>query len=74
VDDSDHQSVGDVSELYLGNILYALERTAMTLESEGKTEDAGFYRGIARRLAEARGRVLREKSARPPGVGQEGVR
>jgi hypothetical protein len=40
----------------LGNILYALERAAMSLEEEGRREDAGFYRGIARKLAEARGR------------------
>jgi hypothetical protein len=49
------ESVGSLAELYLGNLLYALERTAMSLESEGKEEDAAFYRGIARKLAEARG-------------------
>jgi hypothetical protein len=48
-------SVGEMASLYLGNILYALERTAMSLESENKTADAAFYRGIARKLAEARG-------------------
>jgi hypothetical protein len=53
------ETVGEVAELYLGNILYALESTAMTLESGGRTEDAGFYRGIARVLADARGRALR---------------
>jgi hypothetical protein len=52
----DGASVGDVAELYLGNILYAIEMAAMTLESQGKTVDAAFYRGIARKLAEARGR------------------
>jgi hypothetical protein len=51
------ESVGAVSELYLGNILFALERTALSLEQEGKKEDAAFYRGIARKLAEARGRA-----------------
>lgn len=49
-------SVGDFASLYLGNILYALERTAMSLESENKPNDAAFYRGIARKLADARGR------------------
>ena len=48
--------VETLAALYLGNILYALERCAMALESEGKREDAVFYRGIARKLAEARGR------------------
>jgi hypothetical protein len=48
-------SVGGLAELYLGNILYALERCAMSLESEGKKDDAAFYRGIARKLAAARG-------------------
>jgi hypothetical protein len=50
------ETVATVAELYLGNILYALERAAMSLEEEGRRDDAGFYRGIARKLAEARGR------------------
>jgi hypothetical protein len=50
------ETVGEVAGLYLGNILFALERCALDLESEGKPADAGFYRGIARKLAEARGR------------------
>ena len=49
-------TVASVAGLYLGNILYALERAAMSLEEEGRRDDAGFYRGIARKLAEARGR------------------
>ncbi|GLC28110.1 hypothetical protein [Roseisolibacter agri] len=49
-------TVADVAGLYLGNILYALELAALSLEEQGKREDAAFYRGIARRLAEARGR------------------
>ena len=50
------ESVGAIAELYLGNILYALEAAALTLEQQGKKDDAAFYRGIARKLAEARGR------------------
>jgi hypothetical protein len=53
---ADGGTVGDVAALYLGNILYALELAALSLEDQGRREDAGFYRGIARRLAEARGR------------------
>lgn len=60
---SDHEqprTVAEVAALYLGNILYALETTALTLEQrEGGAqgaEQAAFYRGIARLLAEARGR------------------
>ena len=49
-------SVGSVAGLYLGNILYAVERCALALEAEGKAEEAAFYRGIGRLLAEARGR------------------
>ncbi|HZS61350.1 MAG TPA: hypothetical protein VFA43_18885 [Gemmatimonadaceae bacterium] len=52
-------TVGAVADLYLGNILYALELAATSLEAEGKREDAGFYRGIARKLAEAKGRELK---------------
>lgn len=47
--------VGELAELYLGNILYALEMTALGLEGEGKPEDAAFYRGIGRALADAHG-------------------
>jgi hypothetical protein len=48
-------SPGEIAELYLGNILYALELAAISLEEQGKGEDAAFYRGIARKLAQARG-------------------
>jgi hypothetical protein len=54
---ADAASVGETAELYLGNILYALERCAMSLDEEGKPLDAAFYRGIGRKLAEARGRA-----------------
>jgi len=50
------ETVASVAGLYLGNLLFALERCALALETEGKPADAGFYRGIARKLAEARGR------------------
>ena len=50
------ETVASVAELYLGNILYAIELAAVSLEAQGKPADAGFYRGIARKLAEAHGR------------------
>lgn len=50
-------TVGAVAELYLGNLLYAIELAALTLEQQGKREDAAFYRGIGRKLAEAHGRT-----------------
>ena len=50
------ESVGAIAELYLGNILYAIELAALSLEQQGKPGDAAFYRGIARKLAEAHGR------------------
>lgn len=49
-------SVGELAALYLGNILFALEATALSLEQQAKKEDAAFYRGIARKLAEAHGK------------------
>jgi hypothetical protein len=52
----DNDSVAGISRLYLGNILYALERAALGLDEENKVADAAFYRGIARKLADARGR------------------
>lgn len=54
--DDDTQNVGGLAQLYLGNILYALELAAVSLDEQQKTTDAAFYRGIARKLAEARGR------------------
>ena len=51
------ESVGALAELYLGNILYALELAALSLDSQDKREDAAFYRGIARKLADAHGKT-----------------
>jgi hypothetical protein len=53
------ETVASVAELYLGNILYAIELAALSLEEQGKPDDAAFYRGIARKLADARGREAR---------------
>ena len=50
------ETVSGVAQLYLGNILYALEVTALSLDDQQKPADADFYRGIGRKLAEARGR------------------
>ena len=50
------ETVADVANLYLGNILYAIEVAAMTLDGQGDRDASAFYRGIARKLAEARGR------------------
>ena len=51
------ETVGSISELYLGNILYAIERCALSLEEESRTIDAAFYRGIGRKLADAYGKT-----------------
>lgn len=50
------ETVADVANLYLGNILYAIEVAAMTLDGQGDRDASAFYRGIARKLALARGR------------------
>jgi hypothetical protein len=50
------ESVAQLAELYLGNILYALEATALWLEEQQRSDDAAFYRAIGRKLAAARGR------------------
>jgi hypothetical protein len=54
--DANTDTIADVAGLYLGNILYAIELAALSLEEQGRPDDAAFYRGIARKLAEARGR------------------
>ena len=51
------ESVGEVAELYLGNLLYAIERCALSLEADEKPLDAAFYRGIGRKMADAHGRT-----------------
>ena len=50
------ETVSQLAELYLGNILYALELAALSLDEQGRPADASFYRGIGRKLAEAHGR------------------
>lgn len=50
------EDVAEIARLYLGNILYALELAALALDEQNKTADAAFYRGIARKLADARGK------------------
>lgn len=62
------ESVASIAELYLGNILYALEMAAHTLEEQHRPEDAAFYRGIARKFAEARGREREEAGSRDQGT------
>jgi hypothetical protein len=52
----ERETVASVAQLYLGNILYALELAALSLDEQRKPTDAAFYRGIARKLAEARGK------------------
>lgn len=56
------ESVGGLAELYLGNILYALERCALAMAEEGRSADAKFYRGIGKLLAEAHGKAKQESS------------
>jgi hypothetical protein len=50
------ESFVDVARLYVGNILYAIEMVAVSLDEQGRREDAAWYRGLARKLAEAYGR------------------
>jgi hypothetical protein len=58
------ETVAEVTALYLGNVLYALELAAIALDEQGRPADAAFYRGIARKLAEARGREKQNAVAR----------
>jgi hypothetical protein len=59
-------TVGALAELYLGNILYSLETTALAFDQQQNPEAAAFYRGIARELAEAHGRASAQQGR--PGV------
>jgi len=55
------ETVATIAQLYLGNILYALELAAISLDEQNKATDAAFYRGIARKLADARGREVKRE-------------
>jgi hypothetical protein len=57
--DAAPDSVAGIAQLYLGNILYALERCALALDADGLPLDAAFYRGIGRKLADAHGKDRR---------------
>ena len=59
-------TVAGLSELYLGNILYALERCALSMAEEGRTSDAAFYRGIGKMLADAHGKAKQQAPAAQP--------
>jgi hypothetical protein len=65
------EKVADVAELYLGNILYAIELAAMSLEEQGKPADAAFYRGIARKLADAHADRHSRESGNPSSHSRE---
>jgi hypothetical protein len=56
-------TVGSLAELYLGNILYAIELAALSLTEQGKADAAAYYRAIGRKLAEAHGRAKAEPGA-----------
>jgi hypothetical protein len=61
------ETVGSLAELYLGNILYAIELAALSLSEQGKSDAAAYYRGIGRKLAEAHGRAKEESGDPGPG-------
>ena len=60
-------TVASLAELYLGNILYAIELAALSLTEQGKADAAAYYRGIGRKLAEAHGRAKEGPGVRESG-------
>jgi hypothetical protein len=50
-------AVGAVAAEHLASILYALEVCAVSMDEAGRGDDAGYYRQLARRLADAGGTV-----------------
>jgi hypothetical protein len=48
-------AVGAVAADHLPSLLYALEVCAVALDESGRGEDADYYRGLARQLADAGG-------------------
>ncbi len=49
------REVGTVAAEHLGPLLYALEVCAVSMEGAGRTDDANYYRALARKLADAGG-------------------
>jgi len=58
-------ALGRVAANHLGPLLYALETCALTMEQAGRQEEAGYYRALASRLAEAGGSP-QQASTEPP--------
>ena len=58
--EQEEETVASVAQLYLGNILYAIELAALSLDEQGRRDAGAFYRGIARKLADAHGRESRQ--------------
>ena len=55
--------MGVVAAEHLGPILYALETCALSMEEAGRTEEAQYYRALARRLADAGGSPRTQEAA-----------
>ncbi|MDH5643554.1 MAG: hypothetical protein OEY63_05070 [Gemmatimonadota bacterium] len=49
------EAVGSVAAEHLGPLLYALEVCATQMDHAERTEDAAYYRSLARLLAQAGG-------------------
>jgi hypothetical protein len=64
------ETVSSIAQLYLGNLLYALELAAMSLDQQQKADDAAYYRGIARKLATAHGRERAVAEGKLPPSGE----
>lgn len=59
-------AVGAVAAQHLGPIMYALEVCAVAMDDAGRTEEAAYYRALARQLAEAGG-AARDVASGTPG-------
>ncbi|KPJ86461.1 MAG: hypothetical protein AMS18_15510 [Gemmatimonas sp. SG8_17] len=47
--------MGLIAAEHMGPLLYALELCALSMDQAGRSEDAVYYRSLARQLAEAGG-------------------
>ncbi len=52
---SSQDALGPLVAEHLPPILYALEVCALQMEGAGRSEEADYYRALARRLSEASG-------------------
>ena len=73
-DGPDPRAVGIIAAEHLGPLLYALEVCAVHMDDAERGEEAGYYRALARQLADAGGTTAGSTESTRGGGGGGGGR